>query len=79
MTERYLELSREDQQHLDRLDRIPAKESREAKNTASNRSPARSDLPRDERLRVWHERTNKSEAALYRRLDELDRFSCGEK
>jgi hypothetical protein len=32
-----------------------------------------------ERLRGWQERTGKSEAALYRRLAELDGFSDGEK
>jgi len=35
------------------------------------------DMPRDERLRAWQQRTGKSEAALYRRLAELDGFSNG--
>ena len=37
------------------------------------------DLPREERLRAWQEKTGKSEAALYRRLAELDGFSGSEK
>jgi hypothetical protein len=36
-------------------------------------------LPREERLRAWQGKTGKSEAALYRRLAELDRFADGEK
>jgi hypothetical protein len=37
------------------------------------------DMPRTEGLRVWREKPGQSEAALYRRLAELDGFSDGEK
>ena len=36
-------------------------------------------MPREERVRAWQEKTGKSEAALYRRLAELDGFADGEK
>ncbi len=55
---------------------VPAKESRAERLLREREIAARiSDMPRDERLRVWHERTGKSEAALYRRMAELDGFS----
>ena len=59
---------------------VPAKESR-ADRLDREREVAREvkGLPREERFRVWRERTGRSEAALYRRLAELDGFLPGEK
>jgi len=37
------------------------------------------DLSREERLKVWVQKTGKSESALYRRLAELEGVSAGEK
>lgn len=59
---------------------VPARQSREARKLRE-RQVAREvkDMPREERLRAWHERTGKSEKALYRRLAELSGSQVGEK
>ena len=55
---------------------VPAKESRAERLHREQEIAARiKDMPREERLRAWQDRTGKSEAALYRRLAELDGFS----
>lgn len=52
---------------------MPAKESRAERLHREREIAAQiKDLPREERLRAWQEKTGKSEAALYRRLSELD-------
>jgi hypothetical protein len=59
---------------------VPAKESREARKLREQEIAREiKDLPREERLRAWQERTGKSEPALYRRLAELEGFADGEK
>jgi hypothetical protein len=52
---------------------VPTRRSR-AEQIALEREIARQikDLPRAERLRLWHEKTGKSEKALYRRLNEIE-------
>lgn len=59
---------------------VPAKKSR-AEGLHREREIAAQikDLPREERLRAWQEKTGRCEAALYRHLTELDGFSDGEK
>lgn len=58
---------------------MPARESR-AERLDRERKVAHEikDMPREERLRAWREKTGKSEAALYRRLAELDGTPVGE-
>jgi hypothetical protein len=52
---------------------VPAKESRAGRLHREREIAAHiKDVPREERLRAWQDRTGKSEAALYRRLAELD-------
>lgn len=59
---------------------VPARESR-AGRLSREREVAEQikGLPREERLKIWEQKTGKSEAALYRRLAELDGVPAGEK
>jgi hypothetical protein len=59
---------------------VPAKESRAERLHREREIAAQiKEMPREDRLRAWQEKTGKSEAALYRRLADLDGFSNGEK